>query len=110
MDQPEEAWNPLVRIFQHTYEGGVNGTCYECPYASKPLEKSGREAEWRDIANDPTEAYFRCSLPGRNNEEVAWGEYAPCTVPEWLAAHPDATITAKELLVAHEAPGGWVSG
>lgn len=81
----------LDRIRQttdHAYHGGVNGTCYECPYASKPLERSGREAIWDEIRHDPTEAWFRCSLPGRS-DEVEWGEYAPCTQTEWLVAHVD---------------------
>lgn len=69
----------------HSYEGGVNGTCYECPFATPPLERNGREAPWHTISNDPTEAYFRCSLPGRTSE-VVWGEYAPCTEVEWANA------------------------
>lgn len=74
----------LRRLAVPTYDGGVNGTCYECPFASPPLERDGREANWRDIRNDPTEAYFRCSLPGRDNDAVVWGEYAPCTPEEWF--------------------------
>lgn len=75
----------------HSYDAGVNGTCYECPFASVPLERSGREAVWSEISNDPTEAYFRCYLPGRDAPNPAWGEYAPCDVRDWtgaaLAAH-----------------------
>jgi hypothetical protein len=72
-----------------SYEGGLNGTCYECPFASEPLERDGRVARWQDIANDPTEAYFRCHLPGRP-DDVVWGEYAPCSVEEWTKAALDA--------------------
>jgi hypothetical protein len=79
----------LSRLWNYSYfGGGPNGTCYECPYASPPLERDGREALWREISNDPTEAYYRCSLPLRVPEkEVEWGEYAPCTEKEWERAH-----------------------
>jgi len=76
----------VSRLGVHSYEGGVNGTCYQCPFASAPLDRSGRVAAWGEISNDPTEAYFRCSLPGRDNVAVEWGEYAPCTEAEWSAA------------------------
>ena len=74
----------LDRIGNHTYEGGVNGTCYQCPFASVPLQPNGREANWEEISNDPTEAYYRCYLPGRPND-VEWGEYAPCDEKEWVS-------------------------
>jgi hypothetical protein len=76
----------LSRLGQHDdgYGPGVGGTCYECPFASKPLDRDGRIADWREIYNDPTEAYFRCHMPGRT-DAVVWGEYAPCTVKEWAA-------------------------
>lgn len=83
----------LRRVFDMDYGGGVNGTCYECPFASEPLERDGKVARWEDISNDPTEAYFRCSLPGRNNTEVYWGEYAPCTATEWW----DGVLVARQL-------------
>lgn len=71
-----------------TYEGGHGGTCYECPFASPPLTRTGRVAPWDEISNDPTEAYFRCSLPTRaeRDEQIEWGEYAPCTADEWIEA------------------------
>jgi len=89
-----EALERMRRLVSSSYDGGVNGTCYECPYASPPLEKDGSVADWRDISNDPTEAYFRCSLPGRDNAAVVWGEYAPCTEAEWFEAHRSAALAA----------------
>lgn len=68
-----------------SYRAGVGGTCYECPFASEPLDVFGEPAAWADIWSDPTEAYFRCHLPGRP-PDVTWGEYAPCTRAEWTAA------------------------
>jgi len=51
-------------------------------------------ASWRHSSNDPTEAYFRCSLPTRADaDRLAWGEYAPCETGEWTA-WLDAEITA----------------
>lgn len=80
----------LQTILEHlgpTYHyAGVGGTCYECPFASVPLQQSGHAAEWDSISNDPTEAWFRCSLPGRDPDVVAWGEDAPCTQEEWVDA------------------------
>ena len=78
----------LTRLGQMTYEGGVNGTCDGCPFATVPLDASGRVDH--NVWNDPTEAYFRCSLPGRDHEAVVWGEYAPCTEEEWAAAALEA--------------------
>ena len=86
----------LVRIVLHRLndtsysysEGGVGGTCYQCPFATEPLDMLGNIAH--DVWNDPTEAYFKCSLPGRNNEEVFWGEYAPCIESEWADAALEA--------------------
>jgi hypothetical protein len=76
----------ISRLASHTYDGGLHGTCYECPFASPPLRVDGSEAEWSEVHNDPTEAYFRCSLPTRaEGERVEWGEYAPCTETEWVA-------------------------
>lgn len=80
----------LARIGSHSYEGGVNGSCLDCPFATPPLDQAGRSANWCDISNDPTEAYFRCGLPGRDHEEIIWGEYAPCTEREWAAAALEA--------------------
>lgn len=71
---------------ENGYDGGPDSTCYRCPFATEPLDRDGRVADWADIYNDPTEAYFRCGLPGRDNEEVFWGEYSPCTVREWTSA------------------------
>lgn len=79
----------LARAFDESvYSGGVHGTCYECPFASPPLRADGSEARWEEVSNDPTEAYFRCSLPTRRDREkkVEWGEYAPCTDREWVLA------------------------
>lgn len=67
------------------FEGGYGGSCYQCPFASQPLGMDGSVADWDEVWNDPTEAYFRCSLPLRPAAgQVAWGEYAPCTPEEWL--------------------------
>jgi hypothetical protein len=74
----------LNRLTDASYEGGYNGTCYECPFASPPLIY-GRAATWAEVGNDPTEAVFKCSLPGRDGK-VEWGEYAPCTAEEWTSA------------------------
>lgn len=71
------------RLVTFDYQGGVNGTCYMCPYASPPLRKDGSVAPPEEISNDPTEAYFRCSLPGRN-DALEWGEYAVCSIEEWI--------------------------
>lgn len=73
------------RLTNHSYDGGLHGTCYECPFASVPLRSDGSVADWHEIDNDPTEAYFRCSLPGRDEQKVEWGEYAPCDEHEWVA-------------------------
>lgn len=72
------------RLVNMTYEGGYNGTCYQCPFATEPLDRHGTKAIWSEISNDPTEAYFRCTLPGRP-DTVAWGEYALCSEKEWVA-------------------------
>lgn len=79
------------------YGGGFGGTCYECPFGSEPLAKDGTVAEWRDISNDPTEAYFCCSLPGRDNEAVVWGENAPCTEQEWWDGNVSLFMSASNL-------------
>jgi len=84
------------RVGAHNYEGGVNGTCYECPFASEPLDISGRVARWDDISNDPTEAFFRCSLPGRDNETVVWGEHSPCSEQEWMSVLRTALARVQE--------------
>lgn len=77
----------LMRLMKEAeYTGGVGGTCYECPFATAPLRYDGSEASYAEYCNDPTEAYFRCRLPGRDSNKVAWGEYAPCTRQEWLQA------------------------
>jgi hypothetical protein len=73
----------LGRLGKHDYDGGVSGTCYQCPFSDGPLDANGNVARWDDVAHDPTEAYFRCNLPGRDPEEIAWGEYAPCDESEW---------------------------
>jgi hypothetical protein len=83
----------LERLGNHDYSGGVNGTCYECPFATVPLDAAGRPDP--DVWNDPTEAYFRCSLPGRDNEAVVWGEYAPCTEGEWRKVALEALVLAS---------------
>lgn len=75
----------VLRRFTDSYGPGVGGTCYQCPFASEPLEKDGQVAAWNTISNDPTETYFRCFLPGRM-PDVEWGEYAPCTEKEWAQA------------------------
>lgn len=76
--------------------GGVGGTCYECPFATVPLDSAGRVARWEDVANDPTEAYFRCGLPGRDHEAAVWGEDAPCSEKEWATAALDALAGAPD--------------
>jgi hypothetical protein len=80
----------ITRLVTYGYDGGVNGTCYLCPYASPPLRRDGSAAPSEEVSNDPTEAYFRCSLPGRNNA-IEWGEYAVCSLEEWIvgAVLPD---------------------
>lgn len=83
LDQLRKAMLRLTGAF-NSFEGGYNGSCYECPFASVPLRWDGSEAAWSEIDNDPTEAYYRCSLPGRDNASVVWGEYAPCTSEEWV--------------------------
>jgi hypothetical protein len=69
--------------------GGFGVTCYECPFASDPLDSWGEKEQWSNIANDPAEAYFRCHLPGRDSTAVVWGEDAPCTRGEWAKAALD---------------------
>lgn len=78
----------LRRIIEPTYDGGFGGTCYDCVFASEPLRRDGTVAPWDEVANDPTEAWFRCSLSTRaeRENEVEWGEYAPCTAEEWFDA------------------------
>jgi hypothetical protein len=74
------------RLVSHDYGGGLHGTCYQCPFASAPLDSFGDAVPFGQVANDPTEAYFRCSLPTREeSKRLSWGEYAPCTDDEWLA-------------------------
>lgn len=98
MDSPPTARPPvgldLVRtvlqrigLNDYSYSGGVNGTCYDCPFASEPLDAQGEIDP--HVWNDPTEAYFRCSLPGRDPKPT-WGEYAPCDVKEWAQAALEA--------------------
>lgn len=85
MDPAELVRTVLGQLAAPKY-GGAGGTCYECPFASVPLSSDGRVELWESISHDPTEAYFRCSLPGRDHAAVVWGEYAPCTEREWAAA------------------------
>lgn len=99
MNQVETLRVILNRLGDHSYSAGVNGTCFDCPFATAPLRSDGTVAEWPEVSNDPTEAYFRCSLPGRNPQEVVWGEYAPCAEAEWLNV-------ALGLLGAYEAAQG----
>jgi hypothetical protein len=91
----------LLRIVSHAYDGGVHGTCYGCPYASGPLGSAGEIVPFSEVANDPTEAYFICSLPTRAEREkkVEWGEYAPCTTEEWATAHFDMLDAERSKLV-----------
>lgn len=95
--------------YEGGFEGGHNGSCYRCPWASLPLDAAGREVPFEEVANDPTEAYFRCSLPGRDPGRPEWGEYAPCSAAEWtagvvawrdgaLAAAPVGTLTVATVL------------
>lgn len=76
----------LVRLRDRPYNGHPDGICYECPFASAPLDSAGRVESWDRISNDPTEAYFRCFLPSRDSSVVAWGEYAPCEEKDWYSA------------------------
>lgn len=76
----------LNKLIYPDYTSGVDASCYQCPFASEPLNRDGSTADWREISNDPTEAYFRCSLPSRDNVKVAWGEHSPCSPREWLIA------------------------
>lgn len=85
----------LARLGISEYAGGVNGTCYECPFATEPLRRTGELAPWGEVSNDPTEAYFRCSLPGRDAEAVVWGEYAPCTEDEWRRVGLEAAAVLR---------------
>lgn len=94
--KPNKVRQLLAKVGDHTYEGGVHGTCYECPFASPPLDNLGNVADWDDISNDPTEAYFRCSLPGRDNDAVEWGEYSPCEEFEWVNGVTSAALTQYE--------------
>lgn len=89
---------------------GVNGTCYQCPFATEPLEASGAIAPWNTIANDPTEAYFRCLLPGRDPTKVAWGEHAPCSEQEWSNAALGVLASAEVALNAASAAADLLAG
>lgn len=118
--EPDLQW-VIQRLSSQDYAAGLHGTCYECPFASDPLGRDGLIAEWREVSNDPTEAYFRCSLPTRDADRsrVAWGEHAPCTILEWtqyvaqqlkmldivkqpIVIHPAALAPRQELLTADE--------
>lgn len=92
----------LERLTGATYTGGYGGTCYQCPYASKPLRFDGSVADWHEVANDPTEAYFTCSLPTRKPTKAEWGEYAPCTADEWSEHHTAALRTEAARLAVIE--------
>lgn len=81
MSQPTAA--QLQRILKN-YDTGPNGSCYGCPFATPPLDSAGNIAPPEDWENDPTEAWFRCSLPTRPDKgQVEWGEDAPCTPEQW---------------------------
>ena len=36
--EPSVEWM-LDRLTNYAYDGGLNGTCYECPFASVPLDR-----------------------------------------------------------------------
>lgn len=54
---------------------GLFEFCEGCPFASLDTDKNSAD----DVANDPTEAYYRCSLL---NVSV-WGESPKCTMKDW---------------------------
>lgn len=103
----------LIRVvleqLAHPSYPGVNGTCYQCPFATEPLEASGATAPWENVMNDPTEAYFRCYLPGRD-PKVEWGEHAPCTEQEWSIAALGALASAEVALNATSAAADLLAG
>jgi hypothetical protein len=88
------------RLGNHSYDGGLNGTCYQCVFASPPLDADGQPAAF-GVHRPPTEAYFTCALPGRIPvEDPAWGEHAPCTEAEWVNALVAALAAVRPEAVA----------
>ena len=90
----------LIDVLEHRADS--LGSCYECPYASPPLRRDGSVADWDEVWNDPTEAYFRCNMPGRSSD-VVWGEDAPCTsrdIVNALLAHIRAIERERDLVLA----------
>lgn len=98
----------LRRAFHgvYSYEGGYNGSCFECPFADGPYDSADGMQQHDYIHNcDHTEAYFRCTLPGRDNEAFVWGEDAPCTADEWVDGVLASWIGASSPAGAPSGPG-----
>lgn len=83
-------------------DGGLGGSCYGCLFASDPQRSDGSNAEYYEYANDPSEAWFTCSLPTRDPAapKPEWGEYSPCSPREWtahlLTVIPDGPAQKRE--------------
>lgn len=63
-------------------QGGPDNSCEDCPFRDgPPCDERGYEVPYADIANDPSESYYKCSML----DKVVWGEYAPCKPEDWQA-------------------------
>jgi hypothetical protein len=75
------------------WQGGPDQSCEACPFQRGYCDKEGRDIPYRNIANDPSESYYRCDLLGK----IVWGEYAPCTQADWQArARLELTVTPPQ--------------
>lgn len=75
---PALAW--LISDTRYRWRGGPDNSCEECPFKEGvQCDEHGNEIPYSDIANDPSESYYKCSVL----KKVVWGEYAPCTEKDW---------------------------
>lgn len=85
VEPPTVEWALSVMVNNSGYEGGLNGTCAGCRFATGPVRQDGSPAEPWEYDNDETEAYYLCGMTTRDPEaeNPSWGEYSPCLAGEW---------------------------
>lgn len=70
----------LLAEHPYRWKGGPDNSCEDCPFKEGgPCDEKGRDVPYADIANDPSESWYKCSVLGK----IVWGEYAPCTLSDW---------------------------
>lgn len=68
----------LVRDEWSSYGPGTG--CADCPFnGGGPTNRDGLPISRDEVANDPEESNYNCSLLKR----VVWGEDAPCDEGDW---------------------------